>query len=316
MSIKKITQDNKVALIVGVIGLIGSIVSAIIGINTANTVNNIKTTVENNILQIEQMQQSIKVNNSEDIIDIEGENNQSGNNNLINQDNSTFNSHNVITNNTVLENENTDVETLMKYATIYYDAGNYEGVARIYANSKLSENSIALCNLGYMYANGIYFGKNINVAKDYYNKAIELGNQQAYNNWLAMSLNNFQADVAELIYYGYINHFEGAAIFIAQLYSNEPETDSEVMYKYLYDFCVLKTDNERESLLQALISWHYVGVKSFKKTPSASDIVKYVPIGTNDYIYEDKYISDRIYEVFEKKCYNVEVLNEKFIVLY
>lgn len=219
----------------------------------------------------------------------------------------TINSHNQITNNTVFETSESDEETLMNYAKFYYTAGDLEGVVRIYGNSKLSNNPIALTNLGYLYANGIYFSPNLEIAENYYNQAIELGFDQAMCNKVAMYINNMLPDTITVLNDAFIRRNEKVASFVSSNYYINKADINMAMY---YQFYCLDTEEK----LRELESWYYwdegVSKAYYEKPNPEIGVYKYEFIRL---FYEDNRVGS-IFKEYQAHCYNIELLEEKFIL--
>lgn len=217
-----------------------------------------------------------------------------------------INSHNQITNNTVFESSESNEETLMNYAKFYYTAGNLEGVVRIYGNSKLASNPIALTNLGYLYANGIYFSQNLEIAENYYNQAIALGFEQAMCNKLAMYINNKLDGIDIVLKDGFEKRNEKIAKFIS---SNYWEDDPEINMAMYYDFFRLSIEEQYEEI----DSWYYWDdgvLVSYYETPDPKVTEKLEFIRFFD---EDNRVGS-LFKKYEIHCYNIEILEEKFIL--
>lgn len=71
------------------------------------------------------------------------------------------NVHNITNNNAPIINEEMDERTLLKYAENAFLAEDYESVVQIYSMENLNNNPVACNNMGYMFANGIYFPLNM-----------------------------------------------------------------------------------------------------------------------------------------------------------
>lgn len=230
--------------------------------------------------------------------------------NSINSNNINYN--NQITNNTVFEDANSDVETLLNYAQFYYLANNYEGVARIYGNSLLSDNPIALTNLGYMYANGVYFQQNLEIAERYYDKGIELGLQQAMANKVAMYLKYKLPNTELIIEEACEKRNMDVGIFLAS--TVDRITDYQYMYisdfYQMYEYYCSLDDIERIELIENMYYWEDVGLETHFTAPDDTEIELYELIGFRD-------IDNRVavlYRKYEIKCYSIEVLDESFII--
>lgn len=227
--------------------------------------------------------------------------------------NNNINSNNQITNNTVFENADTDEKTLLNYAQFYYLANNYEGVARIYGLSALSNNPIALTNLGYMYANGIFFQQNLEMAENYYNKAIELGCQQAMANKVAMYLKFKLSGTEMVIADACENENVNVGIFLAE--TMDRLTNYSYMYisdfGQMYNYYSSLSDTERVELIENMYYWEDAGLVTYAEKPEASNIAIYEFVRFRDY---DNALCI-IYRKYERKCLLIDALDEQFIII-
>ena len=71
---------------------------------------------------------------------------------------------------------NQSEDDLLLDAQKYFLLGEYAEAIHIYSIDKMEKNDIALNNIGYMYENGIVYRKDIEKAREYYEKAARLGN--------------------------------------------------------------------------------------------------------------------------------------------
>lgn len=92
-------------------------------------------------------------------------------------------------------------DEIMRQAQLAYFAEDYEGARRLYSLDSVANNGIALCNIGYMYANGLGAVKNVEVAVRYYERAIELGVDQAEINKFVVLSRNLNDDLVSSFYH-------------------------------------------------------------------------------------------------------------------
>lgn len=292
------TKKEKIEKIVNLVLTSLGVVTSLLGAGGTYYTNVLKSYN----LAIQQVQAYIGNMNAEENVIFE---------NSINSNNN-INSNNQITNNTVFEDANSDQETLLNYAQFYYLANNYEGVARVYGNSLLANNPVALTNLGYMYANGIYFQQNFEIAENYYNKAIELGYQQAMANKVAMYLKykllNTELIIAEACESRNVN----VGIFLA--ITMDRITDYSYMYisdfGQMYDYHYSLGDIERIELIENMYFWEDVGLVTCFKAPTRSELEIYEFIRLRDI---DNSVAG-LYRKYERRCYSIDVLDECFII--
>lgn len=87
----------------------------------------------------------------------------------------------------IVQNNETE-EELLQSAANYFLTDNYVETIHIYNMDKLENNVIALNNLGYMYEHGLAYGKDIEKAREYYEKANNLGNYDALENYILFTI--------------------------------------------------------------------------------------------------------------------------------
>lgn len=88
-----------------------------------------------------------------------------------------------------LVQSNMSEEELLKRAEVYYDMGEYVQAVNIYNLELLSENSVALNNLAYMYEHGVFFQEDIDEAKRLYKAAYMFGTErEVQNNYFVVEL--------------------------------------------------------------------------------------------------------------------------------
>ncbi len=92
--------------------------------------------------------------------------------NNINQLDSTTVQGDVVNNNSAIIDERMSNNTLLQEAQSAYFAKDYKRMAEIYCIDKLQNDSTAQNNIGFMYANGLYYPVNVEQADYYYAKAM------------------------------------------------------------------------------------------------------------------------------------------------
>lgn len=214
---------------------------------------------------------------------------------------------------TIFEDETDSAETLLNYARIYYTANEYEKMVRIYADSRLEDNVIALNNLGYMYANGIYFEKNVEEANFYYDRAIELGCQQAYSNKMAMYLEEHLDGIPEVVLLGLELDNDCVINFISEMFETDADkTQRDVRKSILRYFCHAFDKETQQAYIDNYCyqEWGEPEYIETTKNIKASFMVKYVYVTKrqNGYGY-----TTVIYEKYTRKVKNIEMFDEKMI---
>lgn len=129
----------------------------------------------------------------------------------------------------IVEN-NLSEEELLINAQKYYKIGEYIKAVNIYEMDKLEINPIALNNLGYMYEEGILFEKNLFKAKSYYEKAAQLGNYQAMENWINFTICYPESydELLNCLKYGYENESQVVYEFLSEYMPSADNTDERV----------------------------------------------------------------------------------------
>lgn len=169
-------------ILIGAWAGIATIISIFLGIQLSITNNNI---TNNNDYRID--------GPTDDNIIVQGEND-------INLDNSTNTNTNINGNDNVVNSKlyyniledpskYSEVEVL-KQAEFLYDSEEYKAVFNLYSLDQVSNNEIALSNLGYMYAKGLGVQQNTDKAIKKYNAAIRQGSYIARKNKIILLFNN------------------------------------------------------------------------------------------------------------------------------
>ena len=109
----------------------------------------------------------------------------------------------VVNNNSAIIDERMSNNTLLQEAQSAYFAKDYKRMAEIYCIDKLQNDSTAQNNIGFMYANGLYYPVNVEQADYYYDKALAQNNIKAYENKLALHMRTKQEDRIQLLQQGY-----------------------------------------------------------------------------------------------------------------
>lgn len=121
----------------------------------------------------------------------------------------------------IVENNETE-EELLQSAANYFLTDNYVETIHIYNMDKLENNVIALNNLGYMYEHGLAYGKDIEKAREYYEKANNLGNYDAMENYILFTIK-------------YPLSFDNLISVLREGYAHNSETVKSFIKSYFYD---------------------------------------------------------------------------------
>lgn len=127
----------------------------------------------------------------------------------------------------IVENNATE-EELLQSAANYFLTDNFVETIHIYNMDKLENNAIALNNLGYMYEHGLAYGRDIEKAREYYEKANNLRNYDAMENYILFTIKyplSFD-NLISVLREGYAHNSETAKSFIkSYFYDSNPSDD-------------------------------------------------------------------------------------------
>lgn len=133
--------------------------------------------------------------------------------------------------------QNESEEALLQKAEKYYLINNYIETIHIYNMEKLNTNAIALSNLGYMYEHGLGYGKDIEKAREYYQKANCLGNKTAMENYVLFTIKypiSFD-NLLRVLRGGFEEESEVAYNFIATYLDDPNPTKDQIAQIMSYD---------------------------------------------------------------------------------
>lgn len=257
--------------------------------------------IENNYNQqyrtlIDDVSQIIQVSQEEINTDIES----------IKQTIVSSNIQNITNNNAPIINEEMDEQTLIKYAENAFWAEDYESVVQIYSMGNLSDNPVACNNMGYMFANGIYFPLNMEMADYYYDKAMELGSTKAYENKLAMHFKYCQDDLIELIQQGYDMGNQKMIEFVTSHFEGYEDYTWDEKENIVVQLLTVVSEEGQQELLEKFYVWEDKGYVFLSYSPGDTEIIKY--IWADDMQYSEG--TTHIYEKWEKRCVGIEILEE------
>ena len=195
--------------------------------------------------------------------------------------------------------EQTDENHLLNKAFKLHEAGLYEAAFSIYIDEHLTANPTALCNLGYMYANGIGCDLDFLKAYDNFTQAIELGSQQALQNLISMFIKyHFSNDVISF----YINKGieENNSHVLQFLKAKMPQADITPI---------------TEEDVNQFYTWITVGIKEYDDPPADTENTYYELVGAY-YPDDDAKRSLPVFQfkTYERTCTDLsELLDEKMI---
>lgn len=214
-------------------------------------------------------------------------------------------------------------EELLKISQNYYLGEDFEMIIEIYSMDKLKNNAVALNNIGYMYANGIYYKQNLEMAKFYYDKSIELGNDKALTNELAMCFNNKLKDIPDVLMKCFEKKNLTAGKFIYSRFEDADLNDENACIDALANLAFLwqaeveagEIQNELPYTVDnSFYEWVNEGYKNLIYTPSNDKLTKYIPVGDVEKLnLEAGYaLIVGVYKCYKSKCINIDMLDESF----
>lgn len=225
--------------------------------------------------------------------------------------NNTVNSYNnnVVNNYNNSYNEATDKDALLDYAQTCFLGEDYAEVARVYSIEKLKDISIVNTNLGYMFANGLYFKTDYEMAGEYYDKAIAMNSEQAINNKLAMYLRTHDVRAAELIYKGCELRDEKVIDFFMLHFEDKINLSEEEKVDFIKETLDgLDEEGKYNLLYDTFQFWTDEGLVALYSVPDKNNFEKYEFIRFGD----DSAGTYMIYKKSVSHCKFIEILNEGF----
>lgn len=108
------------------------------------------------------------------------------------------------------------IEECLEHAEKFYNQKQYDNVIKIYQHDYLSQNAIALNNLGYLYSKGLGVEKDDTEAKKYYLLAFEAGEKTGLSNYIVNNIisPHYLEDVLDALKLGYQYNEENTVRFV------------------------------------------------------------------------------------------------------
>lgn len=212
-----------------------------------------------------------------------------------------------------LIDENTSEDTLLQYAENAFISGDYEEVVKIYSMDRVKDNPVALNNIGYFYANGIYFPEDVESADDYYNRAISAGSKKALENKLALHLRNHLSDSVDIMREGYENRCVNVmALLSYYIWESNPEYSLDEIEEKRNWLLYNASDTEKEEFLNAFYKWEDGDTVYLSYSPADSDLIKYIFIDERSWVNTQMGTAGttKIYRKYELRCVGIETLDE------
>lgn len=274
---KKLTREEKFKVIEIVLKVVGLVAASSLVMNIGvieNSFNEILTEVENT--------------------------------NISTIDNSTTNNYKKS-----IIDEDMDEESLLRIAQTAYDSKDYETLVQVYSMEKLKNNALVNNNLGYMYANGIYFEVDIVRADVYFDKAIELGNVNAFYNKLAAHFRLKQGDLIELLIQGYeLEKNEVIIEFVSCHFEDYPNYTQEEKERVIESFLFEISEESQNELLEKFYYWERMGDVYLSYSPENTDLMQYIKFTEHSGVKDGVAYTVKGYRKYVKKCYGIERLGE------
>ena len=191
-------------------------------------------------------------------------------------------------------------------------AGDYETVIQIYSMEKLAQNDIACSNLGFMFANGLYYDVDLAKADEYYRKAIKYGNLQAYDNMLAAHFRLWEDDCVEILLLGYAGEYSCMKMveFIASHYEGYEDFTTEDKLRIVKKLLFETSDEEQTEIMDGFYGAEFEGTVFLTYTPTDTAIERYIYIGETPYMLENEAGTIEHYEKYMIYCSGIEILDE------
>lgn len=229
--------------------------------------------------------------------------------NNINQLDSTTVQGDVVNNNSAIVDERMSINTLLQEAQSAYFAKDYKRMAEIYCIDKLQNDSVAQNNVGFMYANGLYYPVNVEQADYYYEKAMAQNNIKAYENKLALHMRTKQEDRIQLLQQGYQLRDEKLLIFMRKYYENNEIENYRTLDKWILNFLYDASYEEQNNTLENFYEWNYEGRVYLDYSPEdIKGLIAYVWV--DDCNSVDGTI--HTYQKYKSLCNYIDILDESF----
>ena len=185
---------------------------------------------------------------------------------------------------------------------------DYASAADIYLQilDGTPENTTALCNLGYLFANGLGTEVDLQQALEYYDQTIKYGSFQALRNELALCLENDVPieRIAELIQTGLrVENIEICKFVAASMQDDESITVDDAI-----SFC-----SEIQGIpVSALWSWEKGELVKLYSTPTNTNTLRYNKISVGTETTETSAAFYTIYQTEERYCPYIHLLQAGF----
>lgn len=185
---------------------------------------------------------------------------------------------------------------------------DYASAADIYLQilDGTPENTTALCNLGYLFANGLGTEVDLQQALEYYDQAITYGSFQALRNELSLCLENDVPieRIAELIQEGLrVENPEICKFVAASMQDDNAITEDEAI-----SFC----KEIQEIPVSALWSWEKGELVRLYSTPTNTNTLRYNKISVGAETTETSAALYTIYQTEERHCPYIHLLQTGF----
>lgn len=162
------------------------------------------------------------------------------------------------------EKEEYTQSELLEKAQKYYTIEQYLDAVNIYTLDIMRTDPVAINNLAFMYEHGIFFGENIELAKEMYFHAANLGNKTSLENYVIINLKNPDSinDVIDVLKYGYDNGSKMAYEFLKYFTYDDGNS-----VKKFWDLTIY----EQSDILIQATEWIEIGKEEYEELSHHSD---------------------------------------------
>ena len=189
------------------------------------------------------------------------------------------------------------------------ESKDYAGAIEIYLQilEENPKNETALCNLGYLFKNGLGTEVDLERAIEYYDQAISLGNAQALCNELELCLENDTPieKIGELLSTGLSAENADICKFVAASMQDNGEITSDEAISFCKGVKKISTDS--------IWSWKNTGLVKMYSTPEGTNTLRYTKVSVGTETIGDSASLYTIYRTEERYCPYIHLLQAGFI---
>lgn len=160
-------------------------------------------------------------------------------------------------------------EEIFKQIISAVDAEDYKTVSEYLSKDSVKYNATLLSFQGYMYANGLYYGKDINKAAELFDASYKFGYDAALILKLKLYLDNFMyEEVAFTIEEGIKNRNDGVVNYIEK-------------FCYTEEFLSLSTEERIEFIFNEIYKYTFIDVKTYDSMQYSTTQYKMVRVSSS-----------------------------------